>query len=1079
MRRQPNFVERGLSYPEDLLGPESGTRTSTELSALGAYLAQLLEEGYAEQSDATVFLPWMQVYQLLRDTQHSDSVHLLGLPGPCPWVPVLESRGTPSDSGFQIAISGWQHPGNQVGPSAVVLQGGAITVRGETTLLEESAWLLMRTLQEGSNRGYGTDSAERLAALAEVRRLALACGAILDTYLFHTEVVAPDKVRLKVKRDDVLGAPIVELIPELENTPARWLHALDRFSQVQKRYDVPSDHGGTTHVVPTEGVRQVLAAIKAFPGRRVASDEALALIRNPFAVLGDEAADVIDAQQYEADLAEAGISFCHLQSDDSAQNNSRFHFRIVDPLGHQADQPIEIGQHGRVAALVDAADRSRRKGMPLFAWEGNELEFGDDTDETLARAVQWLARSSLESLSLSYAEVFDLSAYSDRVTGFEGRIAAVPFVARKDPAKGWIPENTEYGLAITDPNTGGSLAVKLAPSDIAEFAAEITKAKAAGSPIVPLPGQPERKLPLADAETILATIQQHLKEGNSLHKPALQKDPVQRDSGAPALQIIHNIEALGYGKEPDGWSAGSLLPPEIPDWLRHDVRLLSHQESGLAWLQHRYRAAPDGVRGVLMADDMGLGKTLQALCLIAWYRQKTTDPRPCLVVAPVSLLENWQAEMRRFFDALDERTVCLYGDQLKRVRLASHEIDEELRSIGLRKFLCPGFETDAAIILTTYETLRDYEFSLARVQWGIVVYDEAQKIKTPAALVTRAAKAMKAGFRVVCTGTPVENTLADLWCLFDVIQPGLLGSLNEFTRKYRRAIETREAGHEQLLEQLRSVVAPWILRRLKSEVADLPPKHELGPPDESTPCAALPMSPLQAQLYSAAVARFRQASKDSDQTRRGAAMLATLHQLRLICASPLSVVEDNPDLVPIEDHILHSPKLAWLLDQIREVRLQGEKAIVFTEFRGLQRIVQRALACRFDIHAEIVNGSTTVQAGSASSRQGLIDRFQGAPGFGVIILSTTAVGFGVNVQAANHVCHFTRPWNPAKEDQATDRAYRIGQTKPVSVYYPTIAGTGFLSFDQRVAQLLGEKRSLSRDMLAARQEISLDDFKEL
>ena len=157
------------------------------------------------------------------------------------------------------------------------------------------------------------------------------------------------------------------------------------------------------------------------------------------------------------------------------------------------------------------------------------------------------------------------------------------------------------------------------------------------------------------------------------------------------------------------------------------------------------------------------------------------------------------------------------------------------------------------------------------------------------------------------------------------------------------------------------------------------------------------------------------------------------------------------------------------------MRRQAEKAIVFTEFRGLQRVVQRALACRFAIHAEVVNGSTTVEAGNASSRQGIIDRFQAAPGFGVIILSTTAVGFGVNVQAANHVFHFTRPWNPAKEDQATDRAYRIGQSKPVFVYYPTIAGSDFQSFDQRVAQLLSEKRSLSRDMLAARQEISLEE----
>jgi hypothetical protein len=1064
--RQPVVTEQGVTYPADD-GPQ------------GAYLAQLLDEGYAEQSGSAVILHWIQVYRLLRDPQHVDSLELLGLPKPGPWVPVLESRGTPSEGTFKMAISGWQGAGSQVGPAAAVLQGGAITVRGHTTLLAEAAWQLRLILQDCATQGYGTDGAERLATLAKVRALALGCGAILDRYLAQTEVVAPDKIRLKVKRDTVLGTSVVELVPELEAAPARWLPALDRFAQVQKRYDVPSEQGGMTHVVPTEAVRQVLGVIKAYPGRRVASDEALALVRNPFAVLGDEAADVIDPQQYEADLADAGISFCHLQMDPTGQDDNRFRFRIVDPLGRQGDQQIETGQHSRLAALVEAAERSRRKGLPLFAWEGNELEFGDDTNEALSRAARWLARSSLASLSVSYAEVFDLSAYSDRVTGFEGRIAAVPFVARKDPTKGWIPENTEYGIAVPDAKTGGSLAVKLAQADIAEFAGEIARAKAAGSPRVPLPGQPGRNLPLADAETILATIQQHLNESNTPRKPALQKDPQQRDGGVPTLQIIHNIEALGYGGKPDDWSAGSLAPPEVPAWLRQDVRLLPHQETGLAWLQDRYRSASKGIRGVLLADDMGLGKTLQALCLITWYRQQTKDPRPCLVVAPVSLLENWQVEIRRFFNELGDLTVCLYGDYLKNARLAHQEIDAELRSIGLRKFLRTGFETDAEIVLTTYETLRDYEFSLARVQWGIVVFDEAQKIKTPAALVTRAAKAMKADFRVVCTGTPVENTLADLWCLFDVIQPGLLGSLNEFTRTFRRSIETRESGHEELLEQLRTAIAPWILRRLKSEVADLPPKREMGPADESALCAAIPMSPLQAQLYASAIARFRQASIHPDRARRGADMLATLHQLRMICASPLSVAEENPDLVPIEDHIRHSPKLAWLLDQIDAVRQQGEKAIVFTEFRGLQRIVQRALASRFGIHAEIVNGSTSVDPGSESSRQGVIDRFQQAPGFGVIILSTTAVGFGVNVQAANHVCHFTRPWNPAKEDQATDRVYRIGQTRPVFVYYPTIAGIDFQSFDQRVAQLLGEKRSLSRDMLAVRQEITFDEFTDL
>jgi SNF2 family DNA or RNA helicase len=164
---------------------------------------------------------------------------------------------------------------------------------------------------------------------------------------------------------------------------------------------------------------------------------------------------------------------------------------------------------------------------------------------------------------------------------------------------------------------------------------------------------------------------------------------------------------------------------------------------------------------------------------------------------------------------------------------------------------------------------------------------------------------------------------------------------------------------------------------------------------------------------------------------------------------------------------------------LAEIRVLGEKAIVFTEFREVQRLIQSAIGQRFDIHPDIINGDTTVDAQSSASRQRLIDRYQAVSGFNVIVLSTTAVGFGVNIQAANHVVHFTRPWNPAKEDQATDRAYRIGQTKPVYVYCPTVVAAGFETFDQRLDSLLTRKRTLSRDLLVGAQEITAQDFKGL
>jgi SNF2 family DNA or RNA helicase len=355
------------------------------------------------------------------------------------------------------------------------------------------------------------------------------------------------------------------------------------------------------------------------------------------------------------------------------------------------------------------------------------------------------------------------------------------------------------------------------------------------------------------------------------------------------------------------------------------------------------------------------------------------------------------------------------------------------------------------------------------------VCDEAQKIKTPGALVTRAAKALRGEFKVACTGTPVENTLADLWCLFDFFQPGLLGSLNEFTNTFRRSIETRADGHDDLIERLRAAVDPWILRRMKFQVTKLPKRidHHHENADFEW---RLPMSDLQQRLYKAAVEQYRRLA---DSEMQGTAILQVLHTLRMICSNPVACAHEDAEFLPIEQHLRDSPKLAWLLDRLTEIRARGEKAIVFTEYRDLQRLIQRAILHRFDFRPEIVNGGTSVDPRNEASRQALIDRFQAAKGFGVIVLSTTAVGFGVNVQGANHVIHFTRPWNPAKEDQATDRAYRIGQKRDVFVYCPTIMGSNFESFDQRVDALLAEKRALSHDILAGTQEITLDEFKGL
>jgi len=340
---------------------------------------------------------------------------------------------------------------------------------------------------------------------------------------------------------------------------------------------------------------------------------------------------------------------------------------------------------------------------------------------------------------------------------------------------------------------------------------------------------------------------------------------------------------------------------------------------------------------------------------------------------------------------------------------------------------------------------------------------------------------MQAEFKIACTGTPVENSLADLWCLFDFFQPALLGSLSEFTKVFRKTIELREEGHEAQVERLRRSIEPWILRRMKSEVADLPPKIDETHEQADPALSALPMSPLQRKLYGEAVIQYRRDKQnaEADDRKAGPLTLALLHRLRLICSNPLAASREDAEHLSVDENIQHSPKLRWLLQRLREIRERNEKAIVFTEYRQIQRLLQKAIEQTFKIDVNVVNGATTVDSASDQSRQKVIDQFQAMPGFAVIVLSTTAVGFGVNIQKANHVIHFTRPWNPAKEDQATDRAYRIGQEKPVWVYCPTLAGDGFESFEQRLAERLARKRMLSQDLLAPEQSVNWKDFEDL
>jgi SNF2 family DNA or RNA helicase len=469
---------------------------------------------------------------------------------------------------------------------------------------------------------------------------------------------------------------------------------------------------------------------------------------------------------------------------------------------------------------------------------------------------------------------------------------------------------------------------------------------------------------------------------------------------------------------------------------------------------------------------MGLGKTLQILTLAARARQDDPDLGPVLVVAPVTLLENWRQEAEKFFIEGSMPVRTLYGAGLKEFKVRSRDVDAKLRATGLQRFLRPGWQDGAAIVLTTYETLRDYEFSFAEVSWSIVACDEAQRIKNPNALVSRAAKKLNARFCIAATGTPVENNLTDLWSLFDFIQPGLLAPLNQFNKRYRKPIENEADLAEAQIVELRNVIDPQVLRRLKSDIAaDLPEKQF----DQA--CRDLSMTERQAQLYRTALAA-QESTKSA--TNAGTALLNLISVLRRVCTDPRSGRELDDPLPPLSQYRQLAPKLDWLIATLEDIQAEGQKAIVFMDRKDIQRLVQHYVLERFGFAPEIINGETPTSATDGDSRQRRVDRFQSRPGFSVLILSPVAAGVGLNIQEANHVIHYMRHWNPAKEDQATDRAYRIGQQNDVVVYTPIVVGDGWTSFDERLDELLSRKRKIADDMLIGSENVDLEaEFADL
>ncbi len=540
------------------------------------------------------------------------------------------------------------------------------------------------------------------------------------------------------------------------------------------------------------------------------------------------------------------------------------------------------------------------------------------------------------------------------------------------------------------------------------------------------------------------------------HKPSRPQEG--KSTGQYVLIYTNELELDYQGERTE---VDPHFKPELP--AAFSAKAKAHQCVGYQWLRANYER---GRSGCLLADDMGLGKTLQVLlflaALIETGRLSQGNPGsdlppwdPILIIAPIILIENatWQTDMKSFFNeegALFEPLLVLHGATIKRFR--TPEVQGKETSIGqpalrleeLRKF---------KVVLTNYETVVNYQHSFAKMRWSAVVTDEAQEYKTPSTKVSHAMKALNSQFRIACTGTPVETRLFDIWNLFDFLQPGpLLGSATDFRRDYESDTDCGR-GLPKLKERLKLGLSDaFLLRRNKDDVLDLPPKVEHYLTSE--------LSKAQVDWHIDLLNRRGGNTPDSHP-------FSILHHLMRLSQHPALVPRFEPTTA--EEALMSCPKLQSVVECLKQIKSKSEKALIFTRSIDMQQLLALTLEHVFAFQIHIVNGTTGKDGrqGIGKSRRAIMDSFRNSPGFNILILSPDVAGIGLTIVEANHVIHYGRWWNPAKESQATDRVYRIGQTRPVHVYYPVAKHPQrtFPTFDEKLDELLRVRKQLAADFL--------------
>lgn len=660
---------------------------------------------------------------------------------------------------------------------------------------------------------------------------------------------------------------------------------------------------------------------------------------------------------------------------------------------------------------------SQKESLNELKRRGRTIASKEEVKEIIDRAIEVFDPDEFDLSDLYSDRVIEIGVYRPRFS---------PFIS---PYKScWVA-----GATIETDENGTTKITVPDVEALAELNAAIHQAETAGEEVVHY------------QNTLIALDDAKYLSNLSERQIAKKNGPVElnEDDAKKVLIIKENADELEFTAHQRAIETGSHYTLFTTPYLRPDFKLKDYQQEGVAWLQHLYNSKASGC---LLSDDMGLGKTLQILYFIDWHHRNHPAHKPYLVVAPVSLLENWRNEYERFFNE----------PRLKIATLTTKDVPRRFdkRIVDLL--------SKEDIILTNYESLRISQLNFCAVNYEVVVLDEAQKIKTPGTLVTNAAKALKSQFKIAMTGTPVENSLLDLWCIMDFCVPGLLDNAKSFASKYQTPLKSKDTDIVALGNEIHHSLGIHFMRRMKSDVArNLPDKIEVKQRAE--------MPPTQKSTYLAAIEKYRKGIQPN--------MLVTIQTIRAISEHPY-LTQGQLDQHSVDELIETSARLSVTETFLDEIRRRNEKAIVFVERKEVQRMLQRMLNAKYGLVPKIINGDTPAASSTATSpnrqsRQQSIDEFQSRPGFDVIIMSPVAAGMGLNVTGANNVIHYSRHWNPAKENQATDRAYRIGQTRTVRVYYPMAVSQDFHSFDLTLDELLSTKTQLATSTIFPTERVEV------